>query len=77
MADNYECWHKWFAWFPVELCAPSPEITVWLRTVARLRLDGKWVYDEAFRANPPVKEDRSLAGVMERSRNRARRSKEN
>lgn len=66
-------WHRWFAWHPVPLCAPVPGKVAWLRTVARLRLNGEWIYDEAFRANPPLPFDNSLAGAMERSRKYAAR----
>lgn len=65
-------WQKWFAWYPVPLCAPVPGKKVWLRFVARLNLNGEWIYDEAFRADPPPKQDNSLAGAMERSRRYAR-----
>jgi hypothetical protein len=60
-------WHKWFAWYPVPLCAPIPGKRVWWRTVARLHLNGETFYDQAFRADPPPKKDDSLAGAMERS----------
>ncbi len=66
-------WHKWFAWHPVSLCSPDTGKVVWGCIVARLWLNGEWLYDQPYRADPPRKEDNSLAGAMNRSiRNAAR-----
>lgn len=67
--DHSLGWQRWLAWHPVKLC-DYDQRTVWLRTVARLWFepDGEWVYAEKYRADPPPRQDNSLAGAMERSK---------
>jgi hypothetical protein len=41
-------WHKWFAWYPVEVFDPrypSARIVAWLEPVRRKRAKGQWYYE--------------------------------
>lgn len=39
-------WHRWFAWYPVEV---QPGYWVWGEYVLRIRRSGSWFYKDAFR----------------------------
>ncbi len=47
LPENYQRWHRWFAWYPVRVSAPSRR-TVWLKTVYRMFWVGnyEWLYHE-------------------------------